>query len=434
MKSHYSLTVETLGCKLNQAESESLGRRLQQSGLRLVSDGEQADIYVLNTCTVTGIADRKARHRVRQIRRSNPGAFIAAVGCYAERAPEELRRAGADLILGNAEKERLPELLRPVIGQLHTHFDSGLAREHLGRTRSMVKIQSGCNGRCAFCIVPQVRGVESSVPAEQVIQEVMDKVVEGYREVVLTGTNLGSYRCDGFGLESLIKEILAQTRLERLRVSSLYPHDVTPQLLQLWGDGRMCNHLHMALQSGSDVVLGRMRRRYSTADFARAVALARDEIPGVAITTDVLVGFPGEGEAEFDETFRFCENTGFARIHVFPFSVRPETPAATMDGRVDERTKDERARRMLALAGRSAERFALQFTGQTLSVLWEQEVEPGRWRGLTGNYLRVVASSKEKLGGQLTPTKLQGLRDGDLWGEVASTIEVPCCSSRGGDT
>jgi len=427
-----SVALETLGCKLNQAESESLGRRLGQAGFQLVPLSEDPDVYVLNTCTVTRIADRKARQRVRQVRRGNPRVFISAVGCYAQRSPQDLLESGADLVLGNDEKERLPELLLSKVGSGGAHPIFG--DRHVGRTRTLVKIQYGCGSGCSFCIVPQVRPEEYSVPAEQVIGEIKERVLEGYKEVVLTGTKIGSYWWGGVGgLPSLIEKILAETKVERLRLSSLRPQEMTPDLFRLWESERLCNHLHMSLQSGSDAVLSRMQRGYSAADFRCVVALAREMIPGVAITTDVIVGFPGESREEFEESFRFCEDVCFARTHVFPYSPRPGTSAEGMGREVDDSIKGGRALRMGALGRESALRFAQRFVGQTMPVLWEQETETGVWSGLTGNYLRVFASTNMAVGGQCEPARLKGLHKDGLWGEIVSTPSMVCCSPAGGD-
>ena len=425
---HASVALETLGCKLNQAESESLGRRLGQVGFQLISSSKDADVYVLNTCTVTSVADRKARQRVRQVRRGNPKVLIAAVGCYVERSAEDLLRAGADLVLGNDEKEQLPDLLKVEVDRRGGCVGHSAGDDYSGRTRALVKIQSGCKGPCNFCIVPQVRGEERCVPAGDVVREVGKRVAEGYREVVLTGTKIGCYWWEGVGgLESLVEEVLAETGVERLRLSSLQPQELMPQLLKLWEDSRLCNHLHVALQSGSDNVLRRMGRRYTTKDFRGSVSLVREMIPGVAITTDVMVGFPGESAEEFEETYCFCEEIEFARIHVFPYSARPGTAAGKIGNQVDGNTKRDRAQRMAVLTTQSANRFAERFLGQTLPVLWEQETQTGIWSGLTGNYLRVFASSGEALGGQCMPARLEYPCDGGIWGELVKTTSVVCC-------
>jgi threonylcarbamoyladenosine tRNA methylthiotransferase MtaB len=267
----------------------------------------------------------------------------------------------------------------------------------------------------------------------EVIREVRERVAEGYREVVLTGTKIGAYWEEGAGgLASLVRRVLDETGVERLRLSSLQPQEITPDFLSLWREGRLCPHLHMSLQSGSDAVLHRMGRRYTAGGFRRAVESIRQAIPDVAVTTDVIVGFPGETDLDFDETYRFCEEVGFARIHVFPFSARPGTPAMGMRGQVDQRIKRERALRMGALAGQSADRFARRFLGQTMSVLWERETGAGRWSGLTGNYLKVFVPGDRSLVGACVPARLEGLCEGGLHGELAG-VPMLAGDRRGGE-
>ena len=291
------------------------------------------------------------------------------------------------------------------------------------RTRSFVKIQSGCNDVCAFCIVPQTRGRERSVAASAVLDVVTRAEADGVREVVLTGTQLGAYgrdRNEGVDLAGPIERVLAVTSVPRIRLSSVQPQDVTPALLDLWGDSRLCRHFHIALQSGSDGVLSRMRRRYSTSEFAGAVDAIRCRLPAVAITTDVLVGFPGETEEEFAATRRFCRETGFAALHVFPFSSRPGTLAAGMPDQVKPATKRTRVEEMLALGEELRTRFVAQFEGSVAKVLFEKRVRGNEWEGLTGNYIRVVASSEEPLENRLADVRLQVRERNGLRGRLVT--------------
>ncbi len=392
------VALETLGCKLNQAESESLARRFAEVGCHVVHPVDGADIYILNTCTVTHIADRKSRHLLRLARRRNPDAFIIAIGCYAERAPEELGRIpGVDMVLGNEEKARLVQILK----QRGVISSNPAVCPPMLRTRSLVKVQEGCRHYCSYCIVPHVRGRERSLPWDKVVAEVRARVEAGYREVVLTGTRVGAYRPS---LEFLIQRLLAETRVERLRLSSLQPQDIAPELLGLWRDERLCRHFHLPLQSGSDSVLRRMKRRYTAAEYEEAMTMIREAIPDVAITTDIMVGLPGESDDEFEESYRFCQRMGFANIHVFPFSERPGTLAAAMPEKINDRVKKERSQRMLKLARESSLGFRERFSGRTMTVLWEQEVD-GDWVGLTDNYIRVFASSHEPLKNKLTEAR-----------------------------
>ncbi|MFC1930932.1 tRNA (N(6)-L-threonylcarbamoyladenosine(37)-C(2))-methylthiotransferase MtaB [Chloroflexota bacterium] len=413
------ITLDSLGCKLNQAETELLARQLAEAGHELVGSVAEADIYVLNTCTVTHIADRKSRHLLRQAHRQNPAARLVAIGCYAERSPQELSRIdGVVLVLGNEQK---PHLLRRFeeSGLLSGHGSIQAGHHHNdGRTRAFVKMQDGCRSFCAYCIVPLVRESEQSVPVSQVVTEVRQRVNEGAKEVVLTGTEIGSYLSDGVSLKELLEHILAETDVIRLRLSSLQPQEISPELIKLWRDYRLCHHFHLSLQSGSDAVLGRMKRRYTTADYQQAVSLIREVTPEAAITTDVIVGFPGETEAEFQESFNFCQRMRFARIHVFPYSPRQETEAAQMPEQVSDKTKRERTQKMLALAEESARYFRRQFLGRTVPVLWEKQTG-GIWSGFTDNYIKVYTQTVKDLTNQLLPVKLVEIKGDGVWGKMA---------------
>jgi len=400
-----SIALETVGCKLNQAESQLFARQFAEAGYRLVAADNGADVYILNTCTVTHVADGKCRRLLNQARRRNPDALVVAVGCYVERARQDLARMdGVDLVLDNNQKMNLVPLLeesgylsRPSAGAASAHADF--------RTRAFVRVQDGCNNFCSYCIVPLVRGRERSIPADQVLAEVKQRVADGDKEVVLTGTEIGSYSDEGIGLEGLLKRILEETEIARLRLSSLQPQEISAELVGLWHDERLCRHFHLSLQSGSDAVLERMGRRYSAADYKRAVDLIRKAVPRVAITTDIIVGFPGETEAEFQESYKFAKQMRFARIHVFPYSPRPGTRAAAMPGKVEDRVKQERSRKMLALGRQGVRNFRREFLGKTVMVLWEKE-SCGVWSGLTDNYIRVFTKSDKDLTNQILPVKL----------------------------
>jgi threonylcarbamoyladenosine tRNA methylthiotransferase MtaB len=397
------IALDTVGCKLNQAETQLLARQFARAGYRLVTPEDGADVYVLNTCTVTHVADGKCRRLLKSARRRNPGALVVAIGCYAQRARQELSQIkGVDLVLDNSQKmdllPRLEEsghLVRPDVVSTRADF----------RTRAFIKVQDGCNNFCAYCIVPLVRGREKSLPLKQVVDEVRRRVADGYKEVVLTGTEIGSYRHGETGLKELLRRILEETGVARLRLSSLQPQEITTELIGLWQDRRLCRHFHLSLQSGSDAVLERMKRRYTTADYRRAVELIREAVPGVAITTDVIVGFPGETDDEFKESYSFARQMNFARIHVFSYSPRPGTIAADMPQQVDDKVKQERSQKMLALGRACLRNFRKKFLGKTMLVLWEKEAG-GVWSGLTDNYIRAYTKSDEDLTNQLLPVKL----------------------------
>jgi len=392
-----------VGCKLNQAETQLLARQFAEAGYRLVAPDDGADVYVLNTCTVTRVADVKCRRLLKSARRRNPGALVVAIGCYAQRARRELSQIkGVDLVLDNSQKMDLLLRLKEYGYPVHP----GASSNHADfRTRAFIKVQDGCNNFCAYCIVPLVRGREKSLPLKQVVDGVLHRVAGGYKEVVLTGTEIGAYNDKGIGLKELLRRLLGETGVARLRLSSLQPQEITPGHIKLWQDQRLCRHFHLSLQSGSDAVLKQMKRRYTTADYRRAVASIREAVPGVAVTTDVIVGFPGETEAEFEESYNFCKQMNFARIHVFSYSPRPGTKAADMPHQVEDKAKRERSRRMLALGRACIRNFRKGFLGKTMLVLWEKETG-GVWSGLTDNYIRAHTKSDKDLTNQILPVKL----------------------------
>jgi threonylcarbamoyladenosine tRNA methylthiotransferase MtaB len=408
-----TVAIETLGCKLNQAESEAMALQFAENGYRLVSPSDAADIYILNTCTVTGVADRKSRYFLRLARRRNPDAAIVALGCYPDRNAKELERLKcADMILGNDAKDKLPSILE----LNHQRLPGGASAGDVLRTRSMVKIQEGCDHFCSYCIVPYVRGRERSRNADEIIADIESRIDLGFKEIVLTGTNIGSYKPN---LESLIKRILYETEVQRLRLSSLRPGDISNGLLELWNDARLCRHLHLPLQIGSETVLRRMNRPYNIADYESAIIRIRKMIPNVSITADVIVGFPGETDEEFEQSYNFCRDMSFANLHVFSYSQRPGTAAAAMPRQVDERIKKERSNKMLKLARESALRFGRRFKDETLPVLWETEVAPGVWDGLTDNYIRVMTRSSKSLKNKIVDATLS-----DVYNKSFKCIET----------
>ncbi len=415
------IAFETLGCKLNQAETELLSRRFAAAGHLIVSPTENADIYILNTCTVTRTADAKSRHLLRLAHRLNPTALIAVTGCYAQRSPDELAKIeGVGFIIGNNEKFSIYSLLEDS-GVFNKAFS---VRESEGsilslnlRTRSFIKIQDGCNNFCSYCIVPTVRGKEKSLPADLIIDEIMERVSEGYQEVVLTGTEIGTYTDNGVALTGLLERILKETGIARLRLSSLQPQEITPELVSLWQDSRLCLHFHLSLQSGSDSVLKRMNRRYNTSSYEKAVNSIRKAVPEVAITTDVIAGFPGETEKEFAESIDFIHKIGFSRLHVFSYSPRPETAASGMTNQVADSIKTQRNQILRASGMECRKSYVQQFQGRSMSILWEQR-SGDTWSGYSSNYIKVYTKNDEDLTNRITPVKLQKLyRDGVL-GEI----------------
>ncbi len=404
---------------MNQSEMETLARRFNQAGCQLVGRGEEADLCLLNTCAVTHVAARKSRQALRRLRRAHPSARLVVTGCYAEVNAIE----GADQVIGNSDKERLVELVlgteEQAAGLSSPHFLFSIPIPH-GHTRAFVKIQDGCDNRCAYCLIPLARGRQRSRPQADVLAEIEARLAAGYQEVVLTGVHIGAYGRDNSQgtLWSLVETILSRAEVPRLRLSSIEPWDFEPAYLHLWEDARLCRHLHLPLQSGCDSTLRRMARHYTTADFAALATAARQAIPDLALTTDLIVGFPRETAAEFEHSLRFVEEMGFARLHVFRYSTRPGTAAATMPDQVPPETVRDRSQLMLRVAQRNAATFRQNFLGRKMGVLWEERRRDGLWLGLTDNYIRVETRSEAELTNTLTATRLVALTDKGMQGEI----------------
>jgi threonylcarbamoyladenosine tRNA methylthiotransferase MtaB len=418
--------VGSLGCKLNQSEMDSLAGRLTAGGHQVVTTPAEADLCVLNTCAVTHVAAQKSRQALRRLHRDNPQARLIATGCYAQLAPEALEELPAvESVVDNREKDRLEELLGPsAAGTTALGPASSVPRT---RTRALIKIQDGCDNACSYCIIRVARGPQRSRPAAEILAEVRARLGAGHQEIVLTGVHIGAYGRDRHrepdknDLWRLVSQILTETDVPRLRLSSVEPWDLSEEAFQLWDDPRLCRHLHLPLQSGCNATLRRMARQYTTAEFDAWVTAARAAIPDLAVTTDVIVGFPGETDVKFAESLAFVQKMGFSRVHVFPYSLRPGTPAARMPGQVSAQVKAQRARAMRSVASASQRAFSQSFVGRTLDVLWESHRERDDaivWSGLTDNYLRVCTRSSANLANTLVPTRLLALTDNDLQGEV----------------
>lgn len=423
--------LESLGCRLNFSEMETLGRDLTAAGHCVVPAAEEADVCVLNTCAVTGEAARKSRQWTRRLARANPDARLAITGCYATLEPEDAAALpNVGLVVDNRRKELLAELLQPwsveLDGQQWLRLEPETPAQTAHRTRAFVKVQDGCNNRCTFCIVTVARGEERSRSVASLVEEVRRLVDEGYQEAVLTGVHLGGYGSDlGVDLHGLVEAILRETDLPRLRLSSLEPWDLQPRFFDLWraSDGRLCPHLHLPLQAGCDRTLKRMARRTRSDEFRALVQGARERIPDLVVTTDMIAGFPGETEADFDESLRFAEEMAFAHIHVFPYSARAGTAAASFSGQVPVEVRRARVAALEAAARRSGDAVRRSFVGSTRPVLWETGQPAGDgavWSGLTDNYLRVQATAPSgvDLENRITPTRLTAVSDGCLDGQV----------------
>jgi threonylcarbamoyladenosine tRNA methylthiotransferase MtaB len=413
--------LQSLGCRLNQSEVENLSRQFATAGHSLVDDPTLAEVCVINTCAVTAEAERKSRRRTLALARANSEARIAVVGCYATLAPRRCADLpGVAWVISNDAKERTVEIVAPApLPWAERSQAAGF------RTRALVKVQDGCDNHCTYCIVRSLRGPSRSRPLADVVAEAQSLAEAGYQEAVLTGVNLGDYGRDlgmSNGLATLVTALLTQTDVPRWRLSSLEPWDLNEVLLELWENPRLCRQLHLPLQAGCDETLRRMGRRITTAEFAELVKAARTAVPGLAVTTDIIVGFPGEDEAAFRTSYDFVAAMEFARLHVFPYSPRPRTPAARLPDPVGREVCKARAYTMRELGAKQALRFRQQFVGQEMLVLWEQRRRDCLWSGLTDNYLRVVTHAEGELHNRLTATRLlsaqNSCRAGEMMGEV----------------
>ncbi|MPZ22158.1 MAG: tRNA (N(6)-L-threonylcarbamoyladenosine(37)-C(2))-methylthiotransferase MtaB [Dehalococcoidia bacterium] len=413
------VAILTLGCKLNQADSDALARRFRLAGCAVGEDIAGADAIIVNSCTVTHVADRKARQLVRQARRGAPGATVVLTGCYVDSAGgRPAIEAGADLAIPNRDKGQIVDLV--FSKRTGETPDAGAAGERPAlrglRSRAFIKIQEGCNDVCSFCIVPRVRGREDSRTVDDILEEAAAHEAAGAQEIVLTGTQLGHYGRDrGWepGPRLLLEQLLLRTTVPRIRISSLQPQDLHPALLELWADKRLCPHFHVPLQSGSDSVLRRMRRRYGARRYREALDLVRKQVPGASVTTDVIAGFPGETEEDFAETVALCEEAGFSWMHVFPYSLRRGTSAALLDGHLPSEVKRRRVDELIGIARQGGARFRRGLLGASHEVLWEERVPDGEWLGLTANYVRTRVSTDDDLANTISTVKLLALR-GDI--------------------
>ena len=393
---------EVLGCKLNQAEAERWAREFTAAGYQVVDSPALADLIITHSCTVTGEASRKSRQMARRAARK--GKVSVLTGCYAQVLHSQGKQLeGIDLIVGTGDTPRLLQVLQEHGLKPHSPTTSPSLgpKTVLGRTRAFVKVQDGCNMVCAFCIIPLTRGRERSNPLDAIVDEVKRLTDLGYQEIVITGVQISSYRYGPYRLHDLVAAILEQTEIPRLRLSSIAPWDLNDRLLALWENPRLCRHLHLSLQSGCDATLRRMRRPYTAARYAEIVARARERIPGVGITTDVIVGFPGETDEEFAQSLAFVREMEFTRVHVFPYSPRPGTEGASLPEQVPEAVKKERVKAMQEVGLAGARAFARRFVGQTLPVLWETS-QADVWSGYTDNYLRAITHYSGDLANQIT--------------------------------
>ncbi len=427
--------LTTLGCRLNHAETEAIRRSLEEEGFRIVPWGEQAELCVLNSCTVTAKADAKSRQALGAIRRSLPEATLALVGCYAQTQGERLKETGlADLIVGNQQKMELPRLLsaveagggprvvRPPISRKPFHMAPRFDLD--GGTRAHLKIQDGCDFMCAFCIIPAARGRSRPRELDNLLDEARAMGEAGAREVVLTGVNIGTFDHEGKGILDVVDALRDLPGLMRIRISSIEPTTVPDGILERMADPGhpLTPFLHLPLQSASDRILEAMRRRYSIADYREAAQAALQKVPGLCLGTDVMVGFPGEDDRAFGETRDFLADLPFAFFHVFPFSRREGTPAARHENPVAEEKKAARARLLNRMSDEKRSAYHHSFEGRVLPVLFERSNADGMARGLTENYIRVEAPhpEPERLRNEVLPVRLLGDAGRCMRGEFAA--------------
>ncbi|MFJ8514438.1 tRNA (N(6)-L-threonylcarbamoyladenosine(37)-C(2))-methylthiotransferase MtaB [Lysinibacillus xylanilyticus] len=421
------VSFHTLGCKVNHYETEAIWQLFKEEGYDRTEFDRQADVYVINTCTVTNTGDKKSRQVIRRAIRQNPDAVICVTGCYAQTSPAEIMAIpGVDIVVGTQDRTKLLGYIdqylteRQPINAVRNIMKNRVYEEldvpaFTDRTRASLKIQEGCNNFCTFCIIPWARGLMRSRDPQEVLSQAQQLVDAGYLEIVLTGIHTGGYGQDlkDYNLAQLLRDLEANVKgLKRLRISSIEASQLTDEVIEVLRESKIVvNHLHIPIQSGSDTVLKRMRRKYTMEFFGERLTKLHEALPDLAVTSDVIVGFPGETEEEFMETYNFIRDHKFSELHVFPFSPRTGTPAARMEDQIDENIKNERVHRLIALNDQLAKEYSSRFEDQVLEVIPEEFVhdesgEAGLLTGYTDNYLKVVFEGPESLIGQLVKVKI----------------------------
>lgn len=422
-----------LGCKVNQYESEAIAELFAEKGYEIVGIDEEADVYVINTCTVTNFGDKKSRQLIRKVKRQNENAIVAVVGCYAQTAPKELMEiAGVNLVIGTKDRAQIVEMVEQYdrANGVENHV-SDIMKERVfeplsiqklaNRTRSYLKIQDGCSQYCSYCIIPYARGPIRSREPQEVVAEVKRLAENGFKEVVLTGIHVASYGKDrrDTSLLDILKQVHEVEGIERIRFSSIEPNVVTEEFAQTMAAlPKVCDHFHLSLQSGCDKTLKEMNRKYDTEKYRQAVATLRKYLPKVALTTDIIVGFPGETEEDFRESYAFAEEIGFAKIHVFPYSPKRGTPAAARKDQLLNAVKSERSHTLIQLSDRMAADFLADAVGTDAEVLYERAVGDGIYEGHTTNYMKVHGRSEADLTNRIAKTHITRAEGEMLFGDV----------------
>lgn len=415
-----TFSILTLGCKVNQYESEAMSELFESRGYRQVENDDFSDVYIVNTCTVTNLSDRKSRQFIRKSKKNNPNSVVAVVGCYSQVSPEEVKSIeGVDVVVGTTERNRIVDLIEEskknnekinIVKELKnvrefantTNFDSN------NRTRAYMKVQDGCNRFCTYCIIPFARGPIRSRTIEDSVREARTLADRGFKEIVLTGIHIGSFGMDlgDMRLIDLIEAIAEVDGIERIRLSSVEPIIITDDFMErAVKTGKLCDHFHLSLQSGSNNILKAMNRRYTREDYIEKANIIRKYMPHAGLTTDIIVGFPGESGEDFEDSMKIVKEVGFSRIHVFKYSKRKNTKAAVMKNQIDGNVKKERSEKLIALGEEYQEIFERENMKTTQSVLFEEKHD-GVYYGYTTNYIRVKAKSEEDLTNKIKKVKI----------------------------
>lgn len=422
----------TLGCKVNQYETHAMEKQFQLNDYKIVPFEDFSDIYIVNTCTVTSVGDKKSRQMLRRAKAKNPNAIIVAVGCLAQTNPEMLQSLGCvDIIVGTNKKSDIIGLIKEYeanhspIQKIENmtqkcEFEDTPIENFEGRQRAFIKIQEGCNQFCSYCIIPYARGRSRSRQEDSVLSEAEILSKNGFCEIVLTGIHVSSYGKDtNSSLISLLRKISKIPQIKRIRLSSIDPNAFTDDFITAVSElPKVCPHFHISLQSGSDIVLKKMNRHYTTSDYLAVLDKLRGVIHDVSVTTDIITGFPYESEAEFKSTLEFVKKAQFSGVHVFPYSERSGTPAVNFAGKVPKDERAQRAHILAELAEEYKSKFAEKFVGRTLDVLFEQKNKASFYEGFTSNYLKVMAESKTDVSGQILPVLIEKEQNGTLFGQI----------------
>jgi threonylcarbamoyladenosine tRNA methylthiotransferase MtaB len=421
-----TVAFHTLGCKVNHYETEAIWQLFKEEGYERLEYENTSDVYVINTCTVTNTGDKKSRQVIRRAIRKNPDAVICVTGCYAQTSPAEIMAIpGVDIVVGTQDRRKMLEYIeqfkeerQPIngVGNIMKNrvYEELQVPAFTDRTRASLKIQEGCNNFCTFCIIPWARGLMRSRDPEEVIRQAQQLVDAGYKEIVLTGIHTGGYGEDmkDYNLAMLLRDLESQVKgLKRIRISSIEASQLTDEVIEVIDNSNMVvRHLHIPLQSGSNTVLKRMRRKYTMEFFAERIEMLKKALPGLAVTSDVIVGFPGETEEEFMETYNFIKEHKFSELHVFPYSKRTGTPAARMTDQIDEDVKNERVHRLIELSNQLAKEYASQFENDVLEVIpeeiYKEDPESGLYVGYSDNYMKVIFPATEDMIGKLVKVKI----------------------------